>query len=142
MNDFGLEFHHLGLATRGPEDASRFLAGLGYTIGEVITDPEQKVRLAMCTASDQPDVELVMPSDEPGPVDAILARRDAQIYHSCYTSSDLQASLAAIEAADLRAICLSPPTPAVLFGGHRVSFYAVTGFGVIEVIETDEQTLH
>jgi hypothetical protein len=30
---------------------------------------------------------------------------------------------------------LSPPQPAVLFGGRKVSFYSVAGFGVIEILE-------
>ncbi len=133
---FGLGFHHLGLATRRPVEAMRFLEGLDYTIGPEILDPEQQVLLRMCTATDMPDVELVMATDQPGPVDRILQRRDAMMYHSCYTSSDVDATLDAMDAAALRVHLLAGPTPAVLFGGREVSFYSVTGFGVIELINT------
>ena len=52
-----------------------------------------------------------------------------------YTTHDLEASLEQIEQAGLRPFEVSPPKPAVLFGGERVSFYLILGFGLIEVIE-------
>jgi hypothetical protein len=57
------------------------------------------------------------------------------IYHVCYETDDLTAALAALENAGLRAFCVSPPMPAPLFGGRPVSFYNVTGMGLIEILE-------
>jgi methylmalonyl-CoA/ethylmalonyl-CoA epimerase len=137
MNHFGLIFDHLGLAVRKPESAYRFLEALGYTIGESVFDPEQNVRLCMCAHPDMPHVEIICPADAgKSPVDRLVARHDAGIvYHVCYRSENLAASLAAMETAGVRLVCVSSPKPAVLFGGERVSFYMIDGMGLIEILE-------
>jgi len=48
MKQFGLEFHHLGLAVRQAEGAIAFLRGLEYLIGRQVYDPLQKVNLVLC----------------------------------------------------------------------------------------------
>jgi hypothetical protein len=35
----------------------------------------------------------------------------------------------------LRPLCISPVTPAPLFGGRPVSFYNVVGLGLVEILE-------
>jgi catechol 2,3-dioxygenase-like lactoylglutathione lyase family enzyme len=121
MNDFGLTFHHLGLAVRTPQAAAAFLGGLGYSLGPSVYDPRQNVLLQMAESPGGPTVEIISPGEGPGPIDRLITRHsDGLIYHVC---------------AGLRAICVSEPTPAVLFGGRPVSFYTVQGLGLIEVIE-------
>ncbi len=138
MEQVGLSFHHFGLAAREPEVALKALRALGYACGETVFDPEQNVRLAMCTHPAMPSVEVISPgSDGKTPVDRLIAKHGGGIvYHLCYTTADLEASLAAIEAAGLHVTCVAPPTPAVLFGGERVSFYLLDGVGLIEIIES------
>ena len=71
-----------------------------------------------------------------GPVAAILETRpDGLVYHLCYTTMDLDHTLDRIEQSGLRPFEVSPPKPAVLFGGERVSFYMILGLGLIELIE-------
>ena len=135
MNTYNLTFHHLGLAVASPHKAKGFLQGLGYQIGEECYDELQQVNLIMCNHQEMPDVEIIFPGQTPGPIDRILALRDAGIYHMCYTTPSLAITLADIKQAGNRLLCISPPTPAVLFGGQRVSFYMVTGFGLIEILE-------
>jgi catechol 2,3-dioxygenase-like lactoylglutathione lyase family enzyme len=133
---FGLSFHHLGLAVPRPDEAVTFLSGLGYEIGEHVFDPEQNVNLALCRRPDMPAVEIIWPGNGPGPIDKYVARHAGGIvYHACFTTSDLAASIAAMEAAKLRLICVSPPRPAVLFDGRAVSFHAIVGMGLIEILE-------
>jgi len=43
--------------------------------------------------------------------------------------------LAAMEQNGVRAVCVAPPTPAVLFGGRPVSFYNIVGMGLCEIID-------
>lgn len=135
MNAFGLTFHHMGLALKKEDSALTFLAGLGYDEGTRVFDPEQKVNLRLCTADGKPAVELITQGDEPSPLDNILKKYNELIYHTCYETQDLEKSLAAIEASGLRVIPVSPPKPAILFGGRHVSFYTVMGFGLIEILE-------
>jgi hypothetical protein len=137
MNAAGLSFHHLGLAAREEAPATAFLADLGYAIGERVHDSLQRVHLRLCTHPAMPDVELVLPAGGEGksPIESILAKQETLMYHQCYTTEDVAASLAALEASGHRVMMVAPPQPAVLFGGKQVSFYQVLGFGLIELID-------
>jgi methylmalonyl-CoA/ethylmalonyl-CoA epimerase len=136
-NKYGLSFHHLGLAAAKPEPARVFLQGLGYKVGKLVFDPLQDVNLQICEHPTMPLVEIVCPGQGDGRLNALLARhREGLVYHVCYRTADLGASLRAIEAQPgLKVLCVSPPQPAVLFNGDPVSFYVVAGVGMIEVIE-------
>jgi catechol 2,3-dioxygenase-like lactoylglutathione lyase family enzyme len=140
VNAFGLAFHHLGLAVRRPRDATQFLGGLGYALAEPVFDPEQNVNLIMCAhAGSMPDIEIIYPAAGKSPVDALIAGRpEGIVYHVCYVTADLAATLAALDAGGVRAICKVPPVPATLFGGRRVSFYDIVGMGLCEIIEDPE----
>ncbi len=135
MRSFGLTFHHFGLATRTPEKAVAFLRGLGYDIGETVHDPLQKVNLIMCPSDSMPPVEVIFPTDEPGPLAAILADRNESLYHVCYRSRDLSASIEALKQAGNRVVQVAARQPATLFAKKYVSFYLVRGFGLIEILE-------
>jgi hypothetical protein len=134
MNRYGLEFHHFGLAVRSPEAAFRYLRDLGYHAGSTCYDPLQKVNLAMRHHERMPDVEVIWPGAEPSPIDRILKHDDSLIYHICYTSADVEASLAALEQAGMEVLPLGLPKPAALFDNNEVSFHKITGVGVIEII--------
>jgi len=43
--------------------------------------------------------------------------------------------------AGLRPMCISPATPAPLFGGRPVFFYNVIGMGLIEILESKTRNL-
>ena len=134
MNSYGLEFHHFGLAVRSPEAAFRYLGDLGYRAGSTCYDPLQKVNLAMRHHDSMPDVEVIWPGHEPSPLDRMLKQSDSMIYHLCYTSEDVDGSLAALERAGLEVLPLGMAQPASLFGGIEVSFYNITVVGIIEII--------
>ncbi len=137
MNQFGLEFHHFGLAVRDPALSFTYLAALGYREGATCFDDYQRVNLAMRHHDSMPDVEVIWPGDGPSPLDKMLKKDDSNIYHLCYTSQSVTQSLAAIEAAGLNVMPIRDPAPAPLFSGLEVSFYAVSGFGIIEIIQAD-----
>ena len=135
MSDISLIFHHLGLAVENDKQAIIFLRGMGYETGEIIYDPEQNVHLRFCTAPGLPSFELIMPGIGNGPLTPIFKRHNELIYHPCYQVEDLGASLKSIEDAGLRVLTISQPKPSILFGGRRVSFYRIFGFGMIELLE-------
>ena len=136
MNNPHLKFHHFGLAVRQPDAARRFVAAMGFELGESIFDPVQNVHLQLCTHPVHPAVEIIWPGETKGPVMKLTEQHAAGIiYHLCYETDDLTAALACLEEAQLRVICISKPTAAPLFGGRSVSFYNVVGIGLIEVLE-------
>jgi hypothetical protein len=131
-----LKFHHYGLAVRRPDEARQFVSMLGYRIGETVFDPGQNVNLAMCLHATEPAVEIIWPSNNPGPLEKLTARHTSGIiYHLCYETDNLAAALDALAKANLNPICISPPKPAPLFGGRPVSFYNVVGMGLVEILE-------
>ena len=136
MHDFGLQFHHVGLATASPEVSLKFLRGLGYGFGPAMHDSEQNVNLVLCTHAQLPSMEVVSPTDTPGPLDAIVGTGGESFYHVCYETTELTLSLAAFKSAGHRVVCVVPRKPAVLFGGRHISYYRVRGFGLIELLET------
>jgi catechol 2,3-dioxygenase-like lactoylglutathione lyase family enzyme len=131
-----LTFHHFGLAVRRPEAARVFVSTLGYRLGESVFDPAQNVHLQLCVHDTHPAVEIIWPGETKGPNEKLIECHPAGIiYHVCYETRDLPAALEQFEEAGLRVFCISPPTPAKLFGGRNVSFYKVTGIGLIEILE-------
>jgi methylmalonyl-CoA/ethylmalonyl-CoA epimerase len=137
LENFGLVFHHFGLAVRDVDGARKVLNGLGYRCGDDVYDPLQEVRLVWCEHDAMPAVELVAPTEKPGPVDKILEHSPESIYHLCYRASNIDDSVSAIKAHGIRVLPVSPPKPAVLFDGKRVGFYQLRGFGLIEIVEED-----
>jgi methylmalonyl-CoA/ethylmalonyl-CoA epimerase len=135
VNKYGLRFHHFGLAVRDSKFASKFLFGLGYHIGNSVYDPLQRVNLILATADNSPDVELISPSNEPGPLDKLLSNRNELLYHVCYISDNVESSINLLNTDLIRTITVTRPKPAILFEGRLVSFYYVHGFGLIEILE-------
>jgi methylmalonyl-CoA/ethylmalonyl-CoA epimerase len=136
MQNPRLKFHHFGLAVRRPDEARIFVSTLGYQLGEPVFDPAQNVHLQLCVHETHPAVEIIWPGNAGGPIDK-LAQRHASgiIYHVCYETDDLDAALARFNEEKLRVVCISPQTPAPLFGGRPVSFYNVVGIGLIEILQ-------
>ncbi len=141
MHEFGLGFHHLGLASRRPELTLKLLQGMGYSVTGQVYDPLQNVYLRLCMHPSMPTLELVAPADGAGPLDKILSTAGESLYHLCYETADPDGSVEDLKAAGHRVICMSPPKPAVLFNGRRVSFYLVKGLGLIELLETTDATV-
>jgi hypothetical protein len=142
-NSSGLSFHHLGLAVRRPDDAKRFLGALGYEIAEPVFDPKQNVNAILCRhKGSMPDVEIIYPATAKSPVDTLINARPAGIvYHVCYLAEDLSATLRWLEQNGVRAVCVVPPAPGIMFGGRRVSFYNIVGMGLCEIIEDQNPQL-
>ena len=138
MNKFGLKFHHLGLATRLPEQAAAMLEGLGYQgPSEPIYDPLQHVNLALYHHPLMPDVEVIYEreDEQESPLAAILKNSRQMIYHQCYLTDDRQRSLQVIHDGGLRVMTVSEAKPAILFQGQSVSFHMVVGYSLIELLE-------
>jgi len=130
-----MTFHHFGLASDRPDSCAAFLTSMGYRVGETIYDPEQNVKLALATHWQQPAVEIVSPGPTPGPISAIIAANRQGVYHLCYECPSADAAVASMKLRGLRVICTAPAKEAILFERRRVSFFIVSGFGLIELLE-------
>ena len=131
----GFRFHHLGLAVKQPQLAMTFLAGLGYAIGRTIRDERQNVNLLLCRRRGMPAVEIIYPTETPGPLAPILKGKASSIYHICYETRCPDRVIKILKAQNRGVQLISPPQPAILFKGRKVSFYVVAGFGLIELLE-------
>lgn len=133
----GLRFHHFGLAATDPARAAAFVVRLGYDCGPSVFDPLQNVHLRWCERKGAPAVEIVSPADNEGPLGRILAGQASSFYHLCYEIDvDTATALESLRADGSRIITVVGPLPAVLFDGRRVSFHAVQGFGLVELLES------
>ena len=135
MNHYRMEFDHLGLAVRDPEPAKRFLSRLGYRVGGIVCDPLQRVNLVLCRSTGHPDIEIVYPSGDKGPIDNLFRTGREGLYHLCYRSLDADLSVRLMREDALTVVCVLPRKAAVLFDGDLVSFYQVVGLGLIEIRE-------
>ena len=134
LHQFGLRFHHVGMAVKRPDDAFRYLEALGYTKENQVFDPLQTVNLALFNHPEMPALEVIWPADGPSPIDNLLRQRSGILYHLCYVTESAADSLAAMEAAGLRVMLAVESKPAILFRGRPVSFHHVHGVGLIELI--------
>jgi hypothetical protein len=134
MQDCGLTFHHLGIAVKDPKGISTYLTALGYKTGASVYDPLQYTHVMMWRHISMPDVELIWPGDGPSPIDRVVKNGTGVIYHQCYVTQDIEASLTALQNTGLAVLPVVEPKPAILFGKVEVSFYAVENVGIIEII--------
>ena len=132
-----LKFHHLGLATRDAEDTQRMLSVLGYRLDKPVFDPLQNVNLIWCDHDSMPAIEVVYPTDTPGPLDPYLADYSELVYHICYTATDIETAVDALKDSGLRLLPVVAPKPAVLFDGRAVGFYHAKGLGLIEILQAE-----
>jgi hypothetical protein len=135
VNSLPFRFHHLGLAARRVEPAKHFAQILGYQLGPEVHDPLQNVKLVMCTHSTMPAMELVTPTDEPGPLNSLLRQSTELVYHLCYEVPRIEEALTFIRAKVASFRCVAEPKPAVLFGERLVGFYLLPGAGLVELLE-------
>lgn len=135
MNKYGFTFHHFGLAVTKPQKSFKLLSSLGYEIGAAVEDVLQNVNLCLCQHSQMPSIELIWKAGENGPLTKMLEQTSDLIYHICYETKDLEASLDMFKSEKIRVFTISPPKPAILFDNRKVSFYRIDGFGIIELLE-------
>lgn len=119
----GARFHHVALAVKE-------LAAAG-AVGPATTDPRQRVTVAFAELHGLP-VEFVAPASGPSPVDENL-RNGVKLIHLCYEVPDLQAALDNARRAGFHRV--AGVTPAVAFGGRRITWVYHPVYGLFELLE-------
>ena len=127
-----MRLHHIGVACR---DISGEIAAISrlHEVMEctgILFDKAQNADLALLTLKDGTRIELIG-----GPAVDTLLKRNITYYHLCFEVADIDSEIDRLtkEGAKL----LSPPTPAVLFGGRKVAFLHVS-YGIIELLSQND----
>lgn len=107
-----MKINHLGIATKGIDEALRFwenALGLKNVHTEVVED--QKVRVAMLPLGES-RIELLEPTSEDSPISKFLEKRGGGIHHIAVEVDDIVAVLAELREKGMRLIDEAPRTGA------------------------------
>ena len=134
MNNFGLKFHHLGMATNDLKLSMNLLKKAGYKIDKVRLNKNYNVKNAICSSKNQPNIEIVSKVKGKSPIDSILKKSNSSIYHICYMTKNLKKTLAKLKKSKVQVIkitdsYLSP------FEGVDASFFFIKGMGIVEIMD-------
>ena len=128
--------HHLGCVVPSISAvADAFAASISASWdGHIIHDPLQRVRVAFFKPFDarNPVFELVEPASDVSPVTNFL-KKGGGLHHVCYEIDDLESALEESRAAGF--VMVSPPKPAVAFGGRRIAWICSKNRLLIELLE-------
>lgn len=119
---------HVGIAVASLDEALAAwrLLGLAETHREEV--PTQKVRVAFLTVGESA-IELLEPTSPDSPIAKFLEKRGPGLHHVCFRVTDIEASIAELEAVGCR---LLNRVPAPGAAGKRVAFlHPDSGKGVL-----------
>jgi methylmalonyl-CoA/ethylmalonyl-CoA epimerase len=136
----GLRFKllHVGVAVPEIEPATRTLEALfGYqVVSGPFDDPIQKVTVNFLNQSGgepEPEIELIAPLTPDSPIRSMLNKTGGGAYHLCFETNDLERAL--VHMRSQGCIVVSPPQPAVAFGGRRIAWFYTSTRQVFELVE-------
>jgi methylmalonyl-CoA/ethylmalonyl-CoA epimerase len=132
-----LKFHHIGFATDNIEEAKSFFLKLGYTPGEDVFVPSQKVKVCFLNKTDQPQVELITSAGDDSPVDTILRKCGPGPYHLCYSVPDINEAIAGLKKEKF--IILNKPVKSNAIDENNIIFAYRKSYGLVEIVEIPEK---
>lgn len=138
-----MKIDHIGYLVRDIDKALAQFEALGFARETEIIEDSDTRNVALCfLRSEGVRIELVSPlhNGRPSVVDATLQRQGDGPYHICYR---VQGSLADA-LATLRGqgwLVVTPPAEAVAFGGRKVAFLYRNNVGLIELVESEDETV-
>ena len=129
-----MKIDHIGIATRGIDDAAKFYRDvLGLEVVETEEVAEQKVRVAMLPIGES-CIELLEATTEDSAISRFLEKRGPGIHHLAVQVDDIQAALADLKQKGARLIDEEPRRGA---GGCLVAFVhpSSTGGVLLELVQ-------
>ena len=103
-----MKINHLGIATKGIEEALKFWGdALGLESVHTETVEDQKVRVAMLPIGDT-RIELLEATSEDSPIAKFIEKRGGGIHHIAVEVENIEASLAKLKAEGMRLIDETP----------------------------------
>ena len=135
--DLGFKLRHVGVAVPSLGPTTETLATLfGYrVVSGPFDDPIQKVSVNFLTTSDNDaaEIELIAPLSEDSPITSMLAKSGGGAYHLCFETSNIEEAL--VHAKNNGCMIVSPPVPAVAFGGRRIAWIYTRSRQLFELVE-------
>ncbi len=129
-----MKIDHIGIATRGIEDAITFYCDtLGLDVTETEEVAEQKVRVVMLPIGES-RIELLEATSEDSPISRFIEKRGPGIHHIAVRVDDIRVALANLREKGARLIDEEPRTGA---GGCLVAFVhpSSTGGVLLELVQ-------
>lgn len=123
--------HHMGCAVASIEDGLRNYTGaMGFVrVSRIYDLVDLKVRVCFVETAPGVFIELVEPLAADSPASTILSRRQ-YYYHACYTTPDVRAAIAHLEAWGHRLLSLSTSE---IFAGADFAFLLTPESALIEI---------
>ena len=128
-----MKLHHIGIASNNIQEAikrHKALFGLRQ-VTSVVEDPVHKVSAVLLSDPRGVFIELIAPLTDDSPVSNIL-KKGISLYHVCYLVENLDETLKKIRR---KAVVISKPAPAKLYGGRRIAFVYTLDNYVVEFLE-------
>jgi len=103
-----MKINHLGIATKGIDEALKFWSdalGLENIHTEIVED--QKVRVAMLPIGES-RIELLEPTSDDSPISKFLEKRGGGIHHIAVEVEDINAALSTLKSNGVRLIDEAP----------------------------------
>jgi methylmalonyl-CoA/ethylmalonyl-CoA epimerase len=138
-DDLGFKLRHVGVAVPSLGPATETLSTLfGYAVvSGPFDDPIQKVSVNFLAKSnsDVAEIELIAPLSDDSPITSMLAKSGGGAYHLCFETSDIEQAL--VHAKNNGCMIVSPPVPAVAFGGRRIAWIYTRSRQLFELVEAE-----
>jgi methylmalonyl-CoA/ethylmalonyl-CoA epimerase len=130
-----MKLDHIGIAVESIESGLEVYSEcLGFELREVVTLPDQRVKIAIITLGDV-EVELIEPLGDDTPVGRFLKQRGGGIHHLCFSVPQIEKATRDLQKKGLR---LTAP-PRIGAKGRRVAFFhPKSTLGALIEISEDE----
>ena len=139
MKNFGLKFHHLGLATDNPRLTLKILKNIGYKPIKTRSNKNYNVKNIICSSKSHPTIEIVAKMGGKSPIDNIVKKNKNLVYHICYSSKNLKKTLNMMKKKKLSIVKISNSYLSP-FEGVDASFFFLRGIGIIEIMNFEQKT--
>ena len=132
-----MKLDHVGIAVNSILEALKTYEGqLGFSLREIITIEDQKVRVAVLPCGES-RIELLEPTDADSPIQTFLIKRGEGIHHLCFQVDNIELKLKELQASSMRTL---NDTPCMGLEGRKIAFlHPKSTHGVlIELVEDKE----
>lgn len=133
-----MRIHHIGYLVKNIDKAKEAFTSIGFSVKqEIIYDQIQDVNV-LFMEKDGYVIELVSPNSKESVVARLMKTHKNSPYHICYESGDFDTDIKSLTERGFMGI--DRPIPAPAFCGRRICFFISPQIGIIELLESGEQS--